>query len=329
MHEGICTSEGNAFGGRERQAAAAQGRGAGRLAAAGRIHVAAARAVRQPPADRSTDRRVDWGKRSGRFWQDYYASYIAEDDIRYIKSCGLNSVRLPVSARHLLQGHDGDRRLDEAGAAHIDRLLSWCAAYGLYAVLDMHAAPGGQTGTNIDDSESRRPVLFEDAGHADDTVWLWRQLAARYAENPWVAGYDLLNEPLPKWFAQYNDRVLPLYRRITEAIRSVDPHHLIILEGVHWATDWRIFAPLRENRLDNCMLEFHKYWNSPDTESLRDYLKAREQMGYPVYMGEGGENNLPWYAGVFHLLEQHDIGWNFWAYKKLNAHNSFVLGKNA
>lgn len=258
------------------------------------------------------------------FWQKYYASYISRADMQFIKNCGLNSIRLPVNARCLMQGEAGKRQLNKEGIRYIDDLLFWCAEFGIYAILDMHAAPGGQTGTNIDDSENRRPELFENPQCREDILWLWRELARRYADNPWIAGYDLLNEPLPDWFAQYNGRVLPLFRDIVDAIREVDANHMVILEGVHWATDWSIFDPLKERPIENCMLQFHKYWSNPDTESLKEYLHMRELLHCPIYMGEGGENNLSWYAGMFHLLEQHKIGWNFWSYKKMNTHNSFV-----
>lgn len=262
------------------------------------------------------------------FWKAYYSAYITKDDIRCLKAWGLNSVRLPMNARHLMRRDGETWRLKVEGVACIDRLLAWCKEYEIYVILDMHGAPGGQTGTNIDDSENRQPMLFEEERFVNDTVWLWRQLAERYADNPWIAGYDLLNEPLPNWFSKYNEQVLPLYRRIVEVIREVDPHHLIILEGVHWATDWHVFLPLKENRIDNCMLQFHKYWNNADTESIQQYLDMRDLLQYPIYMGEGGENNLAWYTGVFHLLEQHNISWNFWSYKKMDTHNSFVSYKN-
>lgn len=263
-----------------------------------------------------------------RFWRQFTDTYISYEDMRFIKQCGLNSVRLPLNARHLMFRDDNGRRLLEQGLEPVDRLVEWCSELGLFVILDMHAAPGGQTGTNIDDSESDRPLLFEQDIYRQDLLWLWSKLAARYADETAVAGYDLLNEPLPKWFSEYNDKVLPLYRELTEIIREADGNHLIILEGAHWATDWSIFEPLKDEPIDNCMLQFHKYWDNPDAESVRKYLDARESLGVPIFMGEGGENNISLYAGVFHMLEQHDVGWNFWTYKKLDTGNSPISVKS-
>lgn len=38
------------------------------------------------------------------------------------------------------------------GFARVDSLVEWCRESDLYLILDMHDAPGGQTGDNIDDS---------------------------------------------------------------------------------------------------------------------------------------------------------------------------------
>ncbi|RCW50256.1 glycoside hydrolase family 5 protein [Paenibacillus prosopidis] len=256
--------------------------------------------------------------KAAEFWELYYDRYTAEADIQKIASEGFNSVRVPISARFLIE--EGEPlRVKEGRLQLLDRVIEWCRKYSLYVILDLHGAPGGQTGTNIDDSENDKPELFMDERNKRLTVALWRMLADRYQDEWIVAGYDLLNEPLPDWFSAYNDQVMPLYKEIVEAIREVDNRHMIILEGAHWATDWSIFD---EKIDDNLMLQFHKYWNNPDTESIQLFLDKREEWNVPIFMGEGGENNCDWFAGVFRLYEDHDISWNFWTWKKLDCTNS-------
>ncbi|QJD88155.1 cellulase family glycosylhydrolase [Cohnella herbarum] len=254
------------------------------------------------------------------FWETYYDRYVSESDIRRIAEEGLNSVRVPINSRFLLEEGEGSPvRYKEKHLALLDRMIGWCRKHRLYVILDLHGAPGGQTGTNIDDSEFDRPELFLDKRNAGLTLELWAMLAARYKDEWIVAGYDLLNEPLPDWFAVYNDRIMPLYKEIVRAIREVDDRHMIILEGAHWSTDWSIF----DEKIDhNIMLQFHKYWNNPDTESIQAYLDKRELWDVPIFMGEGGENNKEWYAGAFRLFEDHGISWNFWTWKKLERDNS-------
>ncbi|MBD8953145.1 MAG: hypothetical protein EGR85_11540, partial [Subdoligranulum sp.] len=148
----------------------------------------------------------------------------------------------------------------EATLRHVDDCLLWCKKHGIYLFLDMHGAPGGQTGQNIDDSEADIPELFTDERNQDILVKMWRLLAVRYTNEPAVGGYDLLNEPIPNWNCQYNSQLLPLYRRLIRAIREVDPNHVIILEGVHWATDFSVFEDFTQKEAaNNIVLEFHKY----------------------------------------------------------------------
>lgn len=257
-------------------------------------------------------------EKSELFWETYYFNYISEADIRQIAKEGFNSLRIPINSRFLLE-EEVRGKYKENHLKILDTVIQWCRTYNVYVILDLHGAPGGQTGSNIDDSEKDKPELFMKEENKEITVDLWRKLAQRY-KNEWiVAGYDLLNEPLPNWFSDYNQDVMPLYQDIIKAIREVDQRHMIILEGVHWATDWSIF---KQKMDDNLMLQFHKYWNNIDTESIQVYLDKREEWNVPIFMGEGGENNKEWYVGAFRLFEDHNISWNFWTWKKMDTDNS-------
>jgi endoglucanase len=254
------------------------------------------------------------------FWEIYHERYTSESDIKQIAADGFNSVRVPILARFLIEDSAGESlRYNLAHLEILDHVIDWCRKIRVYVILDLHGASGGQTGANIDDSEFDKPELFTNPRNKEITIELWRMLAERYKDEWIVAGYDLLNEPLPEWFSTYNDQVMPLYKDITKAIREVDDRHMIILEGAHWASDWSIFD---EQFDDNLMLQFHKYWNNPDTESIQKYLDKRDEWNVPIYMGEGGENNKEWYAGAFRLFEDHDISWNFWTWKKMDRDNS-------
>jgi len=259
------------------------------------------------------------------FWERYEESYITRVDIEWTASLGFNSVRLPINARRLLRFDGQNVAFDVKTLKHVDNLIDWCRGCGIYVILDMHAAPGGQTGQNIDDSENDQPELFINPLYQDQLCAAWELLAVRYANEPVVAAYDLLNEPLPDFFKQYNDGVLPLYRRLIAKIRAIDPHHMIMLEGAHWATDFTVLDDMpREEAADNIALQFHRYWSAPDAESLERYQSVADRLDVPLYLGESGENNLEWYTAMFPLCDRLDIGWSFWSYKKMNCKNSPV-----
>ncbi|MCR4694389.1 MAG: glycoside hydrolase family 5 protein [Pseudobutyrivibrio sp.] len=260
------------------------------------------------------------------FWDEFYSKYITKDDITWIRKQGLNSVRLPLNARHLFY-LDTDLHLhfNEKTLNYIDQCLLWCKENEIYLILDMHAAPGGQTGTNIDDSQHDMPELFANPIYQDILEEAWCLLAQRYASEPTIGGYDLINEPLPNTQKQYNAQVAPLYHRLINAIRKIDSNHMIILEGVHWASDFSIFEEFTKEELkDNVLLQFHKYWNNPDEESLVVFLESASRLEVPLWMGEGGENNLYWYTTAFPMYERAGIGWCFWSYKKMDTKNSPV-----
>ena len=277
----------------------------------------------EPPGPQSP-RRIEallddlvGSERAAMFWREFRDRFITEEDVARIAAEGMNHVRLPINSRVVMED---DGALIPDGLELIDRLIGWCREHGLWVVLDLHGAPGGQTGTNIDDSPNGKPELFTEARYRDQTVALWVALARRYRDEPVVAGYDLLNEPLPPEYGdRYAGELVDLYRRLTAAIREVDPQHLIVYEGTHWATDWSIFTEAWDA---NSMLGFHKYWSPPDRPSIRDFLATGQSLGLPIYMGEGGENTLAWLQTAFQLYEDHDISWNFWPWKKIDTRSS-------
>jgi endoglucanase len=250
------------------------------------------------------------------FWSSYTHHFITLADLQAIKRDGFNSIRIPLHWRFVM---NADRTFNDAHWSILDQVIAWCEQERLYVILDLHGAPGGQTGTNIDDSANDHPDLFTSTAYQDLTVFLWESLAHRYKDREIIACYDLLNEPLPNWFSAYHPQLVELYQRLIRAIRAIDPHHMISLEGAHWATDWSIFEKPWD---DNVLYQFHKYWNNPDQASLKPYLDFRDRWNVPIFMGEGGENNPDWYIGAFTLLEEHHISWNFWTYKKMETTNS-------
>lgn len=252
--------------------------------------------------------------RADDFWRRFRDTFVTERDIELIAELGFDHVRLPINARGVM---DDDGNLIESGFELIERAVRWSERHGLRILLDLHGAPGGQTGTNIDDSPNGLPELFMSPRYRSQTVELWRELARRYRDREAVLGYDLLNEPLPnEWQHRYNDELVAVYRELTAAIREIDDRHLLMYEGSHWATNP---VPVRVRFDDNQAVQFHRYWCAPDETSIADFLQLRDELGAPIYMGEGGENTPGWIYAATQLYERHGIGWNFWPWKKLDT----------
>ena len=257
------------------------------------------------------------------FWTEYRNNYITEADIKRIAELGYNSVRPALDARMFLTEGDHPVYLDE-GFKVLDNLVKWSKKYGVYVIIDMHAAPGGQTGQNIDDSVNDQPELFMDKKYQDRLSDLWVKIARRYKNEPTVAGYDLLNEPLPERTgaaAKYKSQLEPIYKQLTAAIRKVDKKHMIIVEGANWANDWSVFSSPFDG---NMVYQFHYYcWDRPSAlKSIQQYLNYRKRFNAPVWVGETGEANDAIYWATTEYFEANNIGWSFWPWKKMDAFNA-------
>src|SRR6266481_6411658 len=126
---------------------------------------------------------------SAAFWQKYRENYVTREDIALLHRAGFNAIRVPLHYS-LFESDDAE------GFKLLDRLIGWSRAENLYVILDLHAAPGGQTGTNIDDSAGY-PWLYQSPQEQERLMAIWRGLATHYRDEPAVLGYDLLNEPIP------------------------------------------------------------------------------------------------------------------------------------
>ncbi|HEX7905116.1 MAG TPA: cellulase family glycosylhydrolase [Chitinophagaceae bacterium] len=249
------------------------------------------------------------------FWKKYLDSYITAADIHYLKTIGMNSLRVPFDYRLFTDEDYMGGRGEARGFQLLDKVISWCKKEGLYVLLDMHCAPGGQTGDNIDNSWGY-PFLFDNAASRQLTIDTWGKIAKRYKNETTVLGYDLLNEPIAHYFdvTHFNPLLEPLYKQITKAIRVSDPNHLIFLGGAQWNSNFKIFGEPFDKKL---VYTFHKYWTATTVDVVQDYLNFRDKYNVPIYCGETGENKDEWVMNFRVLLEQHNIGWHFWPYKKM------------
>jgi endoglucanase len=257
------------------------------------------------------------------FWKEFRKNYITEADIQRIAELGFNSVRPALNSR-LFITEGNPAVFNEEGFLLLDNLISWCKKQDIYVIIDMHGAPGGQTGANIDDSADDLPRLFMDASNQDLLVRLWVRIAERYKNETAVAAYDLLNEPLPEGTGaalKYGNELEPLYKRITAAIRETDKNHMITLEGMNWANNWSVFGLPFDS---NVFYQFHYYcWNQPDNlNNIKYFTDMRKKLKTPVWIGETGEKNNTIYWGTTQYFEYNNMGWSFWPWKKMATQNT-------
>jgi endoglucanase len=254
------------------------------------------------------------------FYSAWLENYIRKADIDSMKAWGFNSVRLPMHYNlFTLPVEDepvqGENTWLTKGFELTDSLLSWCEQNEIYLILDLHAAPGGQGYDEaISDYNPDYPSLWESKANRDKTVALWKTLAEMYAGQPWIGGYDLINEP--NWNLSGNTLLRQLYVEITDSIRTADTNHIIFIEGNWFAND---FTNLSSPWDENMVYSPHKYWNYNDIASVQWMLNLGENNNVPVWLGESGENSNTWFRDAITLLENNNIGWAWWPWKKFSS----------
>ena len=244
------------------------------------------------------------------FRDSVYANFITESDIKKISEHCFNVVRIPIN--HTILEEDNTPFIyKNSGWKLLDTILEWCEIYNVYAILDLHAAPGGQASLFTADADVID--LWSSEKNQNRTVQLWKAIASRYKNKSIIAGYDLLNEPDIK-----NNKILiDFYKILIENIRTVDKNHLLLIEGNDYARDFSFFEKILD---ENMAFEFHLYsWMSSITKPLEKYSLLSQNLNVPLWCGEWGENTsntLKKTLKEFNLEKYHISGNAYWTYKK-------------
>eukprot|EP00442_Polarella_glacialis_P052733 CAMPEP_0115071614 /NCGR_PEP_ID=MMETSP0227-20121206/13769_1 /TAXON_ID=89957 /ORGANISM="Polarella glacialis, Strain CCMP 1383" /LENGTH=600 /DNA_ID=CAMNT_0002458263 /DNA_START=197 /DNA_END=2000 /DNA_ORIENTATION=+ len=174
--------------------------------------------------------------------QAHRNSFVTEDDFRKIKALGLNAVRIPFGYWIVTGPADGDVYVGP-GLEHLDRALGWCKAHGLQAMLDLHGAPGGESGEKPCGRE-RKDWTWEN-WRFQESIKALRIIARRYKGHPSVTGISVCNEPSE---TVPGDILCQFYDEAVRAIREegMPPDEVSILLPVY-----------RSERLD----EIWRIWN--------------------------------------------------------------------
>ena len=254
--------------------------------------------------------------KASEFWTTFKDNYITKDDIDFIASTGANTIRLPFHYKLFTDEDYMGLTKDQDGFARIDSVVSWCKANDLYLILDMHDAPGGQTGDNIDDSYGY-PWLMESEKSQQLFCDIWRSIADRYKNESTILGYELINEPIATYFDnqdELNSKLEPLQKRVVTAIREVDPDHIILIGAPQWNSN---FEPLKDTDYDpQLMFTCHRYGGPATAEAIQSYIDFKNKSNRPMYMGEIGHNTYEWQADFVKVMKENNIGYTFWPYKK-------------
>ncbi len=255
----------------------------------------------------------------------YADNYIKESDIKNISRLGLNCIRVPFWYRNFMTEElefYTENADENPGFIYLDRVISWAEKAGIYVILDLHGAPGGQS-TDHSCGIIGENRLYTEEKNLEATERLWASIAERYKNSPTVAAYDILNEPMNNdtsyengWAAESKtavDYTIMAYDRFIKAIRKVDTDHIITVEGI-WSMS--CLPDPKDYGWTNMMYQLHLYDTSTFMIDYRvsEMVSARKKYGVAIYIGEynnGDENQI--YA--YEKYSQNKISRTAWTYK--------------
>ncbi len=272
------------------------------------------------------------------YFDTFLKSYFTEPDAEYIQSLGLNLVRIPINYR-LFEDDMNPGVIKEEAFKYLDRVIDLCAKHHIYTIIDLHALPGSQNQQWHSDNPTHVAMFWVYKDFQDRALHLWEAIAKHYRNQPWVAGYDLINEPADP----SGEKLFPYYKRLRDAIRKIDSKHILFLEGNSYATDFSMFTEVWDNVVytnhDYAVPGFifggdypgytrGKYYDKDTLE--QDFLNKSEFMfshHVPLWVGEFG----PVYTGDpkkdemrYQVLKdqlayynKYKVSWCIWLYKDL------------
>jgi endoglucanase len=275
-----------------------------------------------------------------------------------IAAQGFNSVRLPFSVWMTEQTAPVPQEAlsanpDLFGNTPIevyDACVKALTDKGLIVIPNCHLLDFGWCCTN-DDTNG---LWFNDRFPPQKFTAAWQMIATRYASNPLVAGMDIKNEPrsavvggrtlVPAWGTGGQTDFAAMYTSVGNMIHQVDPHALIICEGLNYASDLTGVAshPVRLAEPNKVVYSMHDYhWFHTDAHQTQAaYIAAVTQKGgyiltnkiAPLWIGEfgriaaapqpGTQGPEPWWSNIQAWLAQADVDWCWWALNPTHGQSS-------
>lgn len=301
-----------------------------------------------------------------------YLPWVKEKDVeREAADFGFNFVRL-LTSWVAIEPQKGV--YDEVYLRKFDEIIKWYTDRGIYVMIDMHQDLYGEKvgGNGAPDwacvTDNATPVdwpaeipwwvknidpmvinswvnFWEYKEHKflqDHYVGAWTLVVNRYKDNPYVIGYDLMNEPVPGDLIKllsgdFEKKWLPdLYDKLIKEIRKVDKNKYIFIEPIPAQVSFGFPSFLRkiEDEIFPSRLVYapHLYpaglheggaYSQNDKRSLGNWVSERKkelvrQGNIPLLTGEFGVHpNSPGFdefiKDVHTQMDENLWHWSYWS----------------
>ncbi len=278
----------------------------------------------------------------------------AKSDLVALAASGATVVRLPFPY-WLFANDAAPLSVSSASLLWLDQFLLDAEAAGLYVILDLHGAQGGQSTNHSTGRVREKAELWDRKNHPEHEaalLYLWTVLATRYRDADVVAGYDVVNEPDEGGSGATLDDMMAFYDRAAKTIRAVDPNHVLIFErlqeNVFFSGTFGPTSIANAKAWTNWVQSEHMYFQfGPDGYDLAakdvtnaniqgkiDYYLAQQKklgVSVPLNIGELGWSQddafdlLPRQAKIFN---DDDCSWTVWSHKTWKKSNMGVVYGN-
>ena len=298
------------------------------------------------------------------FVERFLEHFFTGEDAAYLASLGFNMVRLPFSYKYL-EDDDAPFDIKETGFRYLDRAIQQCAENGIRTVLDLHTVPGWQHQDWHCDNPTHTSQFWRHRTFQDRVVNLWQAIAARYRDNPWVAGYNPINEPADA----SGQQVGPYYERLVATIRQIDQNHILFIDGNRYSLDFHFLGdpwlntvycphdypapsytpgshyPGHQRMLhlrDVAGIEqrppvWDVYWDKDEVEqSFLGRITYMRETGTPILVGEfnavfpdSEQQRLNLLADQLDNFRKYQAGWTYWSYKDVGVAAPLTLAPDS
>ena len=231
------------------------------------------------------------------------AAHHSELDYERLADMGMNVVRFGMNY-WIFEDDSAPYQYKQTGWDWIDNNVQWAKDNGVYLILNMHTPQGGYQ------SQGTGDALWDEVENQNRLVALWRAIAERYADEPQIAGYGIVNEPIP---SQSMQQWSQLAQRLIGEIRQVDDHLIMVEQAIavkgQVTFDDNLNFPVVTG--DNIMYEFHTYQPFLFTHQLLQFANQGDGGVYPDEdVLEVADSQ--WYTAIYNnplLTENSD--WQF------------------
>lgn len=241
-----------------------------------------------------------------------------EADFVRVKEMGMNAIRFYMNYK-TFENDASPYSYKKSGFDWIDQNIAWAKANGVYLILNMHVPQGGFQ------SQGDGQALWSDAELQNRLASLWKAIAEKYKNEASIAAFDLVNEPIvSSSITQWEN----LSQKIIDSIRTVDKHHLIIVERLlAKKDDWayvggeNMYFKLKDDKI---MYQFHFYEPIQFTHQNASWTDFGDGGSYPDENLVSFTSEPEWKSASFNnsSIKENTTGWEYYEGTKFKISNT-------